>query len=143
MVHSTQVEVKRWLRAFAEGLASMGPRDDRGSTDNATHFLETPIEDWFLTCGHLCVAKIRKPCGELWSESHHQDGGASVMHLGLTLWGRRDCVFDEVLGLHVGKRWGLHVPPGDPLLWQALVSFCRPALGGVWGMRKVSGKRGG
>ena len=115
MVHATKVEVRRWLRAFEEGLASFGADDDQGSTDNVTHFLETPIEDWFLTCGHFCVAKVRKPCGELWSESHHQDGGASVLHLGLTLWGRRDCVFEEVPGCRVVKWWGLRGLLGDPL----------------------------
>ena len=79
-------------------MSVLGPDEDRGATANAEHFVETPIEEWFLTCGHFCVAKVRNASGELYSEARHQDGGASVLHLGLTLWGRRDCVFEEVAG---------------------------------------------
>ncbi len=80
--------------------------DDEGPAkiDNATHFLDTDPSQWFLNCGQLCVANPLKS-GGLWAEPHHQDGGGSVTQMVLTLYGRRDCVFEEVKGTGGMKAW--------------------------------------
>jgi hypothetical protein len=99
MVHAAKVEVRRWLRALEDGEEATDADEGLRQHNNGKHFLETPIEDWLLTCGHFCVVKPETPYGGLWSEPRHQDGGASVLHLGLTLWGHRDCVFEEIEGI--------------------------------------------
>jgi hypothetical protein len=70
----------------------------RTNIKNVTHFLETPANQWFLTCGELCF--MEGGCSgntglDLWSEPQHQDGGASVLHLGVTLYGRRNVIFQQ------------------------------------------------
>ena len=78
--------------AATSGLSA----DDRG--ENGNHFLTTPAEQWFLTCGEIAVTSLGDSPTGLWAEPKHQDGAASVLHLGLTLFGRRDVVFDQLEG---------------------------------------------
>ena len=71
--------------------------EDRGK--NGQHFLDSSFAEWFCSCGELVFVE---PGGEeagFWAEPEHQDGGASVMHLGLTLFGRRTLACRQGLGL--------------------------------------------
>ena len=57
---------------------------------NTKHFLASHWREWFLTCGELAVTLPQLSEGdELWEEPEHKDGGASVLHMGMTLYGRR------------------------------------------------------
>jgi hypothetical protein len=58
--------------------------DDLGK--NGKHVLETPFEKYFLTGAHLFLTEAN---GDL-IEDPHFDGGAGVLHVGLTLTGRRN-----------------------------------------------------
>jgi hypothetical protein len=49
------------------------------------HFLRFPASSWLLTACELAVAQAD---GE-WAEDMHMDGGASCLHMGLTLHGER------------------------------------------------------
>ena len=92
--------VRIWLRAFIienqvvlaclesaakRAVEKLTPAE-RGNGDNCQHFLNTEFTEWFLACGELHVSATS---GD-WEESLHNDGGASILHLGLTLFGRRD-----------------------------------------------------
>jgi hypothetical protein len=72
-------ELNRQARAAATACEAEG--QDR----NRTHFLASPFESWFVSAGELVISKAS---GD-WQEPWHQDGGASVLHLGLTLYGER------------------------------------------------------
>ena len=87
-----------WLRAWkshnAGSLAQLAiagtqavrllSRGGRGGK-NAEHFLQTPATSWCLVAGQLHI--FDKP-GDLHEPQHH-DGGASILHMGVTLYGRR------------------------------------------------------
>jgi hypothetical protein len=66
---------------------------------NGDHFLQTDFDEWFLTCGELCITKAGDKTTGLWREPRHLDGGASVLHMGLTLFGRRDVICEQGHGL--------------------------------------------
>ena len=57
----------------------------KGLGKNHDHFLSTPMTTWCLVAGQVHI--FREP-GAL-EESCHHDGGASVLHMGVTLYGRR------------------------------------------------------
>ena len=93
--------LRAWRAAFmainAEALAKMValardsvrrlPSASRGR--NGDEFLEMELSDWFASCGELCITKPGCQEEGFWDEPEHKDGGASVMHVGLTLYGRR------------------------------------------------------
>ena len=83
------------IRAAVESLAHPGA--------NGTAFLEENIEDWALSLGALQVLRPTER-----EDPRHFDGGASFVHLGLTLHGTR-C---------------LHLKVGDPL--DTVSVPCRP-----------------
>ena len=59
--------------------------------------------------------------GSLWHEPWHQDGGGSVLHLGLTLYGNRTCKFLEKDASPPGDRERLmiiHNQPGTVYMGQ-------------------------
>ena len=100
--------VRAWFAAFravngqpfsmmAAAAAAASRRlspDDLGS--NGAAFLDTPMSQWLLTCGELAVSDPgRSDQGGCWREAVHLDGGASVLHLGLTLFGRRGLLLME------------------------------------------------
>jgi hypothetical protein len=89
MVHEATVETRRQLKNME--LTDSIP-------DNVKHFLDTPSKEWFLTCGELCVSNGGNTTVGLWSEDKHQDGGMSVLHMGLTLFGRRRLVLEQGAG---------------------------------------------
>lgn len=92
MVLEAKIATRRWLRAL-ERQEERLPAAKKTDTQNVEHFLETPAADWFLTCGELAVTKAGSEAIGLWSEPLHQDGAASVLHCGLTVYGKRDVVF--------------------------------------------------
>jgi hypothetical protein len=94
LVHASQVETRRYLRT--EGLSEDVP-------DNAEHFLSTPMKHWLLSCGELCVSNGSDKDFGFWSEPRHQDGGMSVLHMGLTLYGNRALVFDQGEGTRLAQ----------------------------------------
>lgn len=122
-----------WAKAFrsvnADALADMSARalravggfDDKALGENGADFVGTPLLEWFATCGELCIsAALNKEvatgpntAATCWSEPSHQDGGASVLHMGITLFGRRKVV------CHQGKDLPpveLVCPPGSVYL---------------------------
>ena len=90
-----------WRRAFlainARALAAMEreakmrvqrlPSPHIGQ--NGDHFLGLPTHAWLASCGELVFVQPGSQQDGFWAEPLHMDGGASVMHWGLTLYGRR------------------------------------------------------
>jgi hypothetical protein len=60
----------------------------QGEDENREHFLEHTLPQWFCTAGELCISKA----DGVWKEPDHMDGGASVLHMGVTVYGDRDMV---------------------------------------------------
>ncbi len=56
---------------------------------NGAQFMELKADDWFANCGELCISVPKNADGSYCAAPEHMDGGASVLHLGLTLFGRR------------------------------------------------------
>ena len=95
--------LRAWLRAFkAKNASSLAKLCASACTSllglgidsigrNGKHFLTTPMDQWFATAGQLHI--FDRP-GEL-KEPRHFDGGASVLHIGITLYGRRHLLFFE------------------------------------------------
>jgi hypothetical protein len=102
----TQAWFLAWKRANAAPLAVMlatcRRRLCRMSKEmqgkNGIHFLETDMDEWCLTSAEMSVSRAGSG-DDLWSEPEHMDGGASVLHMGMTLFGRRHirCVQGEGL----------------------------------------------
>ena len=66
------------------------PEEDQTNA-NVIHFMSADIPDWFLCAAELTVACV-EPAGldgPPLQEPGHQDGGASVCHMGITLYGSR------------------------------------------------------
>jgi hypothetical protein len=59
-----------------------------GEDKNKSHFMQHTLDSWLGSSGELCVVKS----GGTWAEQVHQDGGASVVHCGITLFGDRRLV---------------------------------------------------
>ena len=79
-----------------DGVRRLSPAD-RGR--NGDDFLEMDLSEWFASCGELAIAKPGSQEDGFWAEPEHKDGGASVLHLGLTLYGRRALACRRDLGL--------------------------------------------
>ena len=87
-----------WLRAFkaknasslaklcAEGASALRALGQDSLGVNGKHFLDTPVDKWFATCGQIHI--FQDPADL--EERRHFDGGASVLHIGVTLFGRRE-----------------------------------------------------
>jgi hypothetical protein len=82
---------------------------------NGEHFMQTPLEEWFVTCGELCFTSGGSMSDGFWEEPKHQDGGMSVLHLGLTLGGNRTLRCWQTEGL---PDVVLHNAPGTVYLGQ-------------------------
>ena len=89
--------LRAWFAAFkstnAEALGDLS-RDARaaaakceieGQDKNRQHFMESPLASWFGSAAELCISKADGS----WQEPKYQDGGASVLHIGVTIFGRR------------------------------------------------------
>jgi len=100
-----------WAKAFkavnADAFASLQAAALRVATgltekelgDNGAHFVATTWENWVATCGELCITAATNSDGSCWREPEHLDGGASVVHMGVTLFGRRLLVCQQGPGL--------------------------------------------
>ncbi len=71
---------------------------------NGAQFMELKADEWFANCGELCIAVPKNADGSYWAEPEHMDGGASVLHLGLTLW-------PEARAVQSGRRPARHLHP--------------------------------
>jgi hypothetical protein len=86
---SVNLEVVRELNRQARAAAVAIPTE-RGDS-NKQHFLSHPVDSWFGSSGELCVTRAEGN----WAEAVHQDGGASVVHCGITLYGDRRLVCEQ------------------------------------------------
>ena len=123
--------------------------------DNGRDFLQTPLNEWALTAAELNVTKAGDATNGFWTEPRHTDGGASVLHLGLTLFGRRsvhleqsddkpivrlDCQPGHVyLATLTGPwHWAAHTAAEPDELWGdglTVTVMCRTALFGKFRAR--------
>ena len=79
-----------WTRMDGEAKAEASRRVyDNTSNPNLVHFLQTPWRQWFASAAELCLSNPGNDDDGHWVEPKHQDGGGSVVHMGLTLYGRR------------------------------------------------------
>ena len=62
---------------------------------NACHFLQTPWRRWLNTCGELHISDGGDRERGFWAEPAHNDGAASILHLGLCLAGRKVVKFEQ------------------------------------------------
>jgi hypothetical protein len=85
------------LQASARSAVQRLRSEDCGK--NGQQFLEATFSQWFCSCGELVFVEPGDTAAGLWAEPEHLDGGASIMHLGLTLFGRRNLVCRQGLGL--------------------------------------------
>ena len=97
----------KWLRVFKEknkdslaklralAAANLAWMRDACTEDvlgrKGRHFLETPTSEWFATAGEMHI--FENP-GDL-QEPRHFDGGTGILHIGVTIYGRRDVRFHE------------------------------------------------
>ena len=106
-----EVNKEAFARMTALAVHLVKKLDPEGRGANGEDFLKTPFELWFLSAGELHVTHNATSAGgfapkalksggsepqdshECWKEPLHNDGGASILHLGLTLYGRRDVRF--------------------------------------------------
>ena len=63
--------------------------------ENVDDFLDSSWREWALSAGELVFTQASNSAGEQWSEPEHQDGGASILHLGLTVYGHRELVCQQ------------------------------------------------
>ena len=90
-----------WLRAFkaaneavlarlqARALEATWQLGEQHRVGNAAHFLKSSLPSWFLAAGELHI--FEGAAGGV--EDRHSDGGASCLHMGVTLYGRREASF--------------------------------------------------
>ena len=91
--HHGLVRVNRDPLPVIEGLAKASVRrlgkGDAGFGQSGQHCLDAPLESWFLSCAELVVVNGSDEDLGLFVEPEHNDGGMSILHGGLTLYGRR------------------------------------------------------
>ncbi len=75
------------LDASAKIAVRQLSEEDRGR--NGDQFLSQNFREWFCSCGELVFVQPGCKSAGFWAEPEHQDGGASILHLGVTLYGRR------------------------------------------------------
>lgn len=85
------------LEASAKAAVQRLSPEDRGT--NGEHFLQLSFHQWFAACGELVFVNPGNVEEGFWAEPEHQDGGGSVMHMGITLYGRRGLVCCQGPGL--------------------------------------------
>ena len=66
---------------------------------NAYHFIQTPWRRWLNTCGELHISDGGDRERGFWAEPAHNDGAASILHLGLCLAGRKFVKFEQPGGM--------------------------------------------
>lgn len=83
---AVNAEALRQLQASARAMTLA--TSPQGEDNNRTHYLEHTLPQWFCSAGELCISNA----GGDWAEADHMDGGASVLHMGVTCYGDRDMV---------------------------------------------------
>ena len=104
------------LHALGHKLISAMSNEKRGL--NGQHFLDTELLHWLLVNAevHFTIAekkggllrstskglpkKRAKVDSVFWEEPEHNDGAASMLHVGITLYGERDVIFQQGEGRH-------------------------------------------
>ena len=84
------------LQASARAAVQRLSPEDCGK--NGLQFLDLGFPQRFASCGELVFVEPGSEEVGYWAEPEHQDGGASIMHLGLTLFGRRALVCRQGFG---------------------------------------------
>ena len=79
----------------ARARQAVGKLDHEELGENGRHFMGVGMPDWLGTCGEFVVSAPINSDGTGWVEPAHQDGGASIVHLGVTLFGRRELVCQQ------------------------------------------------
>jgi hypothetical protein len=82
-------EVLFELNSQARAVATSLPAE--GEDKNKIHFLQHTLDSWFLSCGEFTMSEADGS----WAEPVHLDGGASVVHCGITLFGDRRLVCER------------------------------------------------
>ena len=75
------------MQALAQDALHRFAVEDRGR--NGDDFLAASVEEWCASCGELAFVEPGSQEEGFWAEPEHLDGGASILHLGMTLYGRR------------------------------------------------------
>ena len=57
------------------------------SHENVVRFMTTPWREWLLNCCEMAICTL--PEGQTLDEPVHCDGGASILHMSVTLFGNR------------------------------------------------------
>ena len=98
--------MRAWIRAFrdlnsyafAGFYAQASSRIvDMDGNKNSEHFLENPWHTWLLQAAEVHV--LPNAGARNVKENRHQDGSGGMIHMGLTLFGRRDVVCYQGDGL--------------------------------------------
>ena len=122
-VNAADVRIlQRELRALLQGLENIG--------QDGQLFLENDVLTWLLSVAEIHVTLRRSRT--LLAEDLHHDGGASILHLGSTLWGRRRVAFKQE------EVQGKTTKDPTPTVGPDVVVPCGPGhvyLGGVTGAR--------
>ena len=118
----TQAMVREMGKAAFEKGKNIQPETGQANLDD---FLKASVHQWFLNCGemHVTNAHLEGEASALWEEAAHNDGAGSVLHMGVTLWGRRDVRFEQDSG-SVRKYEGIGFPP----LTSASASPAKPLI---------------
>ena len=78
------------MQASAHAAIQRLGHETRGK--NGENFLEQNFGQRFASCAELVFVEPGNADEGFWAEPEHQDGGGSVMHMGITLYGRRGLV---------------------------------------------------
>ena len=97
------------LQALGLKLICAMSKEERGL--NGQHFLDTELFHWLLVNAevHFTIPEKAQPKGrakrpkvdcDFWVEDEHNDGAASMLHMGITLYGERGVIFQQGEGRH-------------------------------------------
>ena len=93
------VNAEAFAAMEASARASLKRLSPEGRGKNGDEFLNLDLSNWFAICGELTFVEPGGQDTGFWAEPAHQDGGASILHLGLTLYGRRALACQQGFGL--------------------------------------------
>jgi hypothetical protein len=77
------------MHKAARDMSAIAPPE--GEMRNNGHFLEQTADAWFCSAGEACFSLAKGS----WQEEEHMDGGASILHAGITVYGDRDLLCYE------------------------------------------------
>ena len=107
--HTAVKKTLSWKNAPSRRGRSTTGAGNLTANPNYRSFQACDSHSWFLRCGELHVARPSEFTGkkgktkQAWlHEPRHNDGLGSVMHMSLTIYGRRDVHFEQVPADSVG-----------------------------------------